>query len=124
LPKLTTEEYRAPSLPRLSQAYSVLAKTQGKFKVIGAGLPLGKALSQGVGFTAHTAARSFKLVPSGFTGQPDINAPSLSNYYGRGGVLIERTKYAINTPGELREITYKGIAANKFKKFGRLRGLL
>jgi hypothetical protein len=110
--------------PRASQAFKVLVRAGGAWKLKGAGLPFGKAMAKGVSVTAKTAARSFRLLPSGFTSLEDVQRPSLRNYYRRGGSYIEKVEAAINTPGELKEITFKGLMGKRFKYSGRLRGLL
>lgn len=107
-----------------NKAYKLLVKTKGSWKLKGEGLPIGKALTKGITITGGTAARSFKILPSGFTKLKDVPKPSLKRYYQRKGTLIEKTKFAIDQPGELKEITFKGLATKKFKKKKRLRSLL
>jgi len=40
------------------------------------------------------------------------------DYYKRGDVYIEKSSSAINTGGELKQITFKGIATQKRKSVG------
>jgi len=105
------------------RAFSVQVKTKGKWKTIAASLPEGLAKLTGIKATASTAARTFKLTPSGKTTRPDIPfIPSLTKYRRKKGksklpetAYIEKTRFAIDTPGELKEITMKGIKAKKVK---------
>ena len=72
-------------------------------------------------FTSYTPARSFTIRPSGTTTAPDIGSVELSQYRKpvrktklRGEpIWIEKTKYALESPGERMGITMKGIAASK-----------
>jgi len=70
-----------------------------------------EAFGAGIGITGSTALASFKVVPSGTTVKKKrvFETVDLSGYYQRNGVFIEKPSFRINTPGELREITYKGL---------------
>jgi len=86
-------------------------------------LPEGLAKLAGVRATAGTAARTFKLTPAGKTARLDIPfIPKLTKYRRKKGksklpetAFVEKTRFAIDTPGEKREITMKGIKASKVK---------
>jgi len=125
------EEKVVPVLPfgspgtkkRKRPAFSVQVKTKGKWKTIAARLPEGLAKLAGVRATAGTAARTFKLTPAGKTARLDIPfIPKLTKYRRKKGksklpetAFVEKTRFAIDTPGEKREITMKGIKASKVK---------
>lgn len=103
-------------------AYRVLVRKKGKFVVVARGLPKGRATAKGISVTARTAARTFKLEPEGRTTVRDIPVPRIlaKQYRRRKGksklpsdVYVEKTAYAIDMPGEKKEITAKGIAAIK-----------
>lgn len=111
--KTTMEE---PSKTFYAKAFTVLSKRKGQWIKIGSKLPIGKALKAGKEFTAKTPARSFKLVRTGFTEQLDIPRPSLEKYYAKKGVLIERSKFAIDTTGEYEGITLKARGAKRKKR--------
>lgn len=86
------------------------------------GLPKNLAVSVGRRFTDATSARSFKVVPVGFTRQRDVGLIDVSKYRspkltGRvareGFTLVEKAKFLIDTPGEFRGITLKGVSSRK-----------
>lgn len=103
-----------PIAPSLQKGYRVLVKRRGKYRVVGDLLPKGKALRLGVLVTAGTAARTFQLIQKGLTRTPDIRFQVPSNMFRRqirkgkpvGRAFVERTKFAIDMPGEFREITF------------------
>ena len=105
--------------------FDVLVKRKGGFtkanKIL---LEEGSAYALGQAITEGTAARSFIVVKSQRKGRTQkLNLPGFSpdRYYSsKSNAIVERSKFAINTPGELREITYKGIWANKTKGGGFL----
>ena len=58
----------------------------------------------------NSAAASFKVVSGGKIVKPT----SLSgNYYSNDGVVIEKPSFRIKSGGELREITFKGVASQR-----------
>jgi len=124
LPKLGDFPAARPGGKTSRQAFSVLVRERGSWRLKAEALPLGKALRKGAAITLGTPARSFKLIDAGLTEMEDSPRPSLHQFYRKGSALIERRKYAIDTPGELRGITYKGLAAARYKKPKRVRGWL
>jgi len=106
-------------------AYQVLIRSGGKWTGVGMPLPKRMATKLGIQVTARTPARSFKLLQVGSTAMPDIPfAPSLKQYRKPmtksrlgSGVLIEKSAFAINTPGEYQGITLKGLEAKRIKAF-------
>ena len=99
-------------------------KVKGKFKpgkwIKGSPFALTKqsALSLGARITSKTEKRSFKLLEVGkvpvrkeIKGWETL-APQFRKAK-RGDYFVERTRFAINTPGELLGITQKGIEAKK-----------
>ena len=82
-------------------------------------LPRAAALALGQSRVAAKAGRTFKLVPT--FGKP-AEIPKLPKFRPemftkKGRVFTERTKFAIDTLGELEEITKKGIKASQKKAF-------
>lgn len=80
-----------------------------------------EAINFGAFRVEHTAAASFKIKP---TGKPATGSfRGLINVFDRfykstreeGEIFIEKPRYRISTPGELREITLKGILTKKHK---------
>lgn len=101
--------------------FDVYAKVKGEFVPLGKNLQFEKATFAGAEYASKTSARSFKVVPAGALRTTKGIKLGVPGFYEKGGTLIERTKFAINTPGEFREITMKGIAAKKFKKAKRFK---
>lgn len=102
------------------QLFDIYVKRRGKFERKGKAMPLVKAMKRGAKETETTAARTFKVLP---TGKPvtkrGARIPSQLRkkfYEGKQGRIIERTKYAIDTAGELGEITLKGLDTLRYKK--------
>jgi hypothetical protein len=112
---------QSESKPRsYSKAFAVQVKVRGEWKEA-AVLPKFKAISLGKKITGATPARSFRLIPRGVTREADIpRQPDLSKYYRKDGKFIEKTKYAIDEPGEFRGITMKGLAAQRKNYLKRL----
>jgi hypothetical protein len=100
--------------------FNVFVRQKGVFKQINfEPLSKGGALGLGAGVVGGSALASFKIAPSGTSAKKkggSIFGADLSQFYTRGNVFIEKNAFRINTPGELREITYKGIASNKNKR--------
>jgi hypothetical protein len=116
-----TQMSKVVKLPELSSGvfgkgernnYGVQVKSKGSFKTLGTGLSLKNAISLGSGRVGQTSARSFRIVSNNQV----VKNLNLNNFYNKGGTLIERSKFAINTPGERSEISYSGI------RISRLRG--
>ena len=118
----------------LSKAYSVTTRVGGKEKLLAIGLPKGRALSLGSAYAREQTARSFKIKEVGLTRRKDVPLPRLTQFRKpkRGGKVsmegftyVEKSKYAIDSPTELKEITYKGLLSKKTKPkrgivFGKL----
>jgi len=109
--------YEAGGEGEIRKAFDVLVRKKGKWLVIGKNLPRGRAYRLGILETERTPARSFKLEAKGTTLTSDVSIPPQILHYRpakrEAGVLIERSKYAINTQGEYAGITAKGIVAAK-----------
>jgi len=88
----------------------------GKFKPAVKGvLPRKQALALGQSKVAGTAPRTFKLVPT--IGKPaqigKIPKFRPEMFYKKGRTYIEKTRFAIDQPGERKAITEKGISTLK-----------
>ena len=101
--------------------YRVQVKRKGKFVFIGGLVPKSEALKIGSRFAMRTSARTFKLVPTKqFVMFPKTKGPDLSQFrpaIRKGkpvrGLFVEKTRFAIDMPGEFKEITLKGLKARK-----------
>lgn len=106
-----------PSYRRSTEggSFSVFVKKQGRFLEAGKFGNFQKALKFGRFKTATTSAASFKIL----SGANVVKLPSDTRYYSskkQKGVQVERTKFRINTSGELKEITFKGLEKIKFNR--------
>ena len=91
---------------------------RGKFEPIEKGLTLERAIAKGVQVTSETPARTFKVLPAGAPKSArGIALQPTPRYRVKGGSLIEKTKYAIDTAGEIQGITMKGIAASRNRRY-------
>ena len=67
-----------------------------------------------MGVVGGSAAASFRVrTPSGNV----ANLVGNKQYYSKNGVLIQRPSQRISSLGEKREITFKGIAASKRRRY-------
>jgi len=108
---------RYPS-SNLSKLFSVQVRRKGKWTPV-ATLPKKAATQLGIDITETTAARSFRLAPTGIEaeakdipfviGMERYRKPKARSTLGFD-TWVEKTKYAISTPGEKREITLKGLS--------------
>jgi hypothetical protein len=116
---------------KLFAGFNVFVKRRGKFSLVGKELPKGRAMQLGARITALTAARTFKIEP---TGEPtrlrDISFRLSSAMFRPGikkglpdfGRFVERTKFAINAPIEKQEIPGRAAQLRRmgfFKKVGK-----
>lgn len=102
-------------------SFNVLVRMKGVFKLIGSRKTAVEALSLGKERITHTAAASFKVIPAkGDANIGGIASRILSPSQFRmskiePGVFVEKKEKRIKTPGELREITFKGIFAQRMR---------
>lgn len=113
-----------------SLGFNVFSRKRGKEVRLNVGsLSRESALGLGSKFARSTAARSFWISPSGGYG---ANVPGLKGWFKQGEFrrpkgktrlpfqsFVEKSKYALNFPGEYREITLKGLQT---KRINRLLG--
>lgn len=107
--------------------FEVFVKRAGEFVRVSKA-PLGKRAALGLGamITRGTAARTFKIEP---IGKPGRRVPGLARWFkpeqfrapfGKTrlpkGAYVEKVKFAIDLPGEFREITLRGRRAPRKKK--------
>ena len=114
------------NLPTLTQqrpiekGFLVAVRRFGEFGIV-TPKPLSKqeALSFGAFKVGTTAAATFKLIETDKEATGKFTTKYLSNlynqFYEKEGKFIEKRKFRISTIGELREITFKGLAAQKSK---------
>ena len=95
--------------------YSVFSKRFGKWFNLGKGLNLNQALGLGREYTAKTLARSFKV--KDLLGRtPQITLPGYRKAKKGRGVVVEKSRYALNMPGEINALL--GYPRRKKKKRG------
>lgn len=117
--------FKKATIGRVPKAsgFDVYVKFKGKFKKVNP-VPLsrGQALSLGGGIVERTQAATLKLVkskerPVKLTGLPDFNKKAFrSPKKAEKDVFIEKDIFRINTGGELKSITFKGLQALKIKR--------
>jgi hypothetical protein len=102
------------------EGYDVLVRKKGIFEKINTEpLSKGGAFGLGASIVGGSALASFKIKPAGAPAKKkgSLFAPvDMNNFYNKSGVFIEKNTFRINTPGELKEITFKGISSQKRKK--------
>lgn len=92
-----------------SGEFGVSVRRGGVFRSVGGGLSLRDALRRGQGVVRGSAAASFMVTRGGRV----VNVLAPSGFYSKKGVLIERNKFRINTPGELKEISSVGVSKKR-----------
>jgi hypothetical protein len=123
LPNIGIAGFSRKNVKGQTNAYDVRVKQKGKFVTKAKNLPLGKAFKTGLRIVDETAARTFNLKPSGTTNKKDIGKFNVSRKLRRPkrnsnlprGSFVEKARFAIDSPGEKRAITLKGIKSNKLK---------
>ena len=116
-PKTLFPIFKLPSRTgtRATGKYSVFSKRFGKWFSLGKGLNLNQALGLGRSYTAKTLARSFKITDLlGRT--PQITLPGYRKAKKGRGVVVEKSRYALNMPGEINALL--GYPRRKKKKRG------
>lgn len=113
---------------RLSPAFDVFANVKGNLVKIGSGLTKSEAITRGVRKISTSALATFQLKPSGelINREDEGLAPSTRRLFEQfrspkrstriatnDFTFIEPRRLRIDTPGELKEITRKGIQANR-----------
>lgn len=113
LPKIYPKISSLVSKNKLSKAFDVFVRKKGKKILVGSKLPFGRATSLGRKITGETTARSFVVVPKGFTNISDVKTPGLFQYrtpkFGgsvqkAGFEFVEKSRFAIDTVGEKSEL--------------------
>jgi len=87
--------------------FGVSIRRYGKFKTIGTGLSLGKAISLGTGRVGGTLGATFKIFPTKqgkVTGGIRIPKGFYTKTSKKGLLFIEQPKYRLSTTGEIGEI--------------------
>lgn len=104
--------------PRSNNLFQALVKRRGKFSVIGSYSTAKEAFLKGRERVRTTAAASFKVQSPGGQAQTErILSPDITMSKRLAGVFVQRREFRISTPGEKKEITFKGILKNRLKKF-------
>lgn len=117
-PQLLVPKIAETKLKEKQDLFTTFVRRRGKFQAVGSFPDIEQAISVGANIVQGTAAASFKV--KGPAGQIQNAFKSLNRAVFReskkdSGVVVERTKFRINTPGEFGEITLKGIAATRRK---------
>jgi len=101
---------------RFVQGFKVEVRKGGKFKLLsGTILPKAMAKNLGASFVSKTSAATFRLVPTKRKvrkGKAKFSSGLASMFrVGKGkNTFIEKRKYRIDRPMELKEITFKGLS--------------
>lgn len=98
-----------------NKVFGVQVKRFGSFRSIGEGMTQRRAIDVGVGRVRSTAGASFQVTR---LGKPVLVAAP-SGFYRKGETLIESQRFRINSPGELREISYEGVRKQRRKNLLR-----
>ncbi len=118
----------------LVQGFAVFLRRRGKFKRLGIeALPKIKALAKGFKRAEETAGVSVKIIPvkKGVKPSKAVDLRQFLQLSGRfrqskGGIFIEKRRFRISTPGELKEITFaprrKKRIASILPNFGKSKG--
>lgn len=123
-----TQERQIPIIkPRVEEnkykfsGFDVLVRKKGKFIKINKGaLSRIEALNLGAYKVGTTSSASFKIAPSKFSTREYFKGTgNFIDFYSKGNIFIEKKTRRIKSIGELQEITFKGIQANKNKNFWR-----
>ena len=99
--------------------FGVEVRRRGKFQTVGKGLPFEEAVKKGAGIVSATAAASFRIeaedAPSKQSPFDFINRNQFRRSKREAGVIVEKSRFRISTPGEVGEISRKGQAASKWR---------
>lgn len=119
-PKVPKPKLTKPSKKVSRTAYDILYRTKGKVRRVKTNLPLNAALDRARSLIDNTTARSMQLISSGSTIRKDVKKPSLEKFRLRKTkkalILVEKSKFALDTKGEKRGITLAKKLAPKKKK--------
>jgi len=128
IPKLSGKPVDVISTKEKRPAYNTYVKEKGQWLKANKSNEkncINTAIKLGAKITDHTVARSFKVKKaSGFAKNIKATRPNLQKFYqpsksrkpSLAGAYIEKSKYAIDTVGELQGITAKGWIARRKKK--------
>ena len=121
-------DFKLPSFSKSSRSgFVVSVRKRGKFETVASNVGLKSAYKLAKLKVGNTASASFKLTPlnsrarsqlSGFSPNKDFYKSKTEDF-----TFIERRSRRIKSSGELREITFKGIATQKKKKKKNFWGL-
>jgi hypothetical protein len=118
IPKPTTKK-RILEIPETKKKkagiFALEVRRKGQFKTEGIFETEQQALTAGVIKTRYSAAASFRVKGSTI-GKSVVPNKQYYSSKKEAGVFIQKRTYRISTPGEKREITFKGIAINKMRR--------
>jgi len=134
VPTVVTPPIRPPTRPRLYvinrdkkkesvQGYDVFVRVRGRFKKVSTqSLPENEAINYGAYKVANTSAATFQVKPGNQIAQEGTFSirQKLTDFVRKEGrTFVQKLGKRIQTSGEKKEITYKGIATNQARrKFG------
>jgi len=97
------------------KTFGVEVRREGKFVSVGQGLSLRQAVSLGKRKVKTTAAATFRI--TGGTPTRDVRVGGeFRTSTKQPFTFIQKRRFRISSSGELRDITFKGLAAQKSKK--------
>lgn len=105
--------------------FETFVRRRGRFEIVGRFADPEEAIRAGARIVQGTAAASFKVTGDGSVleyAAQGLNPSQFRESRREPGVVIERVSQRINTPGELGEITFKGISISRSKGKKKRRG--
>lgn len=100
---------------KTKDSFKIFVKSKGKFQEIGQAKSLSEAYSRGAFAVDTSASASFKIEGGELFGESFLPQTRYRRSKRDKNVFVERRQFRIDTPGELGEITAKGIAKSRFK---------
>jgi len=124
-PTIKLPDFGMDYMKRGKVTYTAEVRREGKFKSIGIFQDIQEAFSEAKRIVSTTAAASLRVRgPTGFVGTPfKLSDEQFFRSKKEEGVFIERREKRIKSPGEIREITMKGIATQRMTNSNKKGGL-
>lgn len=120
IPKIVrVPPFKSATPSNAGSGFTLFVRRRGKFEPRGFFGSLKEAERQGVTAVSNSAAASFKIVGTG--GSEELPGVSKEQFYKsrrESNVYVERRGMRIKSPGEKREITFKGILASRKRRSG------
>lgn len=123
-PRITPRNIPPPIVPKIDSGpgqedtglFETFVRRRGRFEIVGRFTDPQEAIRAGARVVQGTAAASFKVTGDGSIleyAAAGLNPSQFRESKREPGVVVERVSQRINTPGELGEITFKGISISR-----------